>query len=219
MIPAAGEPEAAPWSVRPLADVVDDLLARARRPVGRPAVVAVDGRSAGGKSTLTGRIADAVPGSVVVHTDDVAWWESFFGWDALLAAGVLEPARAGLPVAFRPPAWDARGRSGAIEVPVGASLLLVEGVGASRRALTPLLDAAVWVQSDATRARDRGIARDLAERPDPAEAARFWDEWESAESPFLASERPWERADVVVCGTPALPHDPLLEVVVGRRLT
>lgn len=219
MIPAAGEPQAAPWSVRPLAVVVADLLALAGQQGGRPPVVAVDGRSAGGKSTLTRRIAATVPGSAVVHTDDVAWWESFFGWDALLAAGVLEPARAGRPVAFRPPAWDARGRGGAIEVPPDASLLLVEGVGASRRSLALLLDAAVWVQSDATLARERGITRDLAERPDPVEAARFWDEWESAEAPFLAQDRPWERADLVVCGTPTLPHDPSREVVVGRRLS
>lgn len=31
----------------------------------------------------------------------------------------------------------------------------------------------------------------------------FWHEWMGEELPFLAREGPWERADVVVCGTPA----------------
>lgn len=32
---------------------------------------------------------------------------------------------------------------------------------------------------------------------------------------FLAEDRPWERADLIVSGTPELPHDPSSEVVVA----
>lgn len=35
-------------------------------------------------------------------------------------------------------------------------------------------------------------------------AESFWDEWEAEESPFLAADRPWERADAILCGTPEL---------------
>jgi len=89
--PAPGEPEAAPWTVRPIADLVTALLELAGLP--------------------SSRSTGAPPG------------------------------------ASRP--W------------------------ASRRPLAPLLDASVWVQSDASTARARGIVRDLAERPDPIEATRF----------------------------------------------
>lgn len=188
------------WACRSTADVVTELLAALGRPAGRAAVLAIDGRSAGGKSTFAERVAAAVPGAVVVHTDDVAWWESFFGWDHLMAAGVLEPARRGEPVRYRPPAWDNRERPGAIEIPAGAPLVVVEGVGAGRRSLTGLVDAVVWVQSDAAEARRRGIARDGGDR----RAAEFWDEWDAEELPFLAADRPWERAIMVVCGTPHL---------------
>lgn len=208
------EPEAAPWTARPLARVVEDLLGGLDRVEGRPLVAAVDGRSAGGKSSFAGRLAGHVRGAVVVHTDDVAWWESFFGWDHLLVAGVLEPARRSEEVVFRPPAWDARDRPGAIEVPAGAPLVVVEGVGASRRSLAAYLDAAMWVQSDLTEARRRGIERDGGDEA----AADFWAEWNRVEIPFLAADRPWERADAVVCGTPevtGLAHDPAAEVVVG----
>ena len=40
-------------------------------------------------------------------------------------------------------------------------------------------------------------------------------------SPFLAADRPWERADVVVCGTPELADvvwDPVHDVLVRRSL-
>jgi hypothetical protein len=204
VVPHPDEPAVVAWRPVPFADVVAGLLARAGA-AGRPAVLGVDGRSAGGKSTLAARIAAHVPGAALVHTDDVAWYESFFGWDTLLADHVLEPARRGEPVRYRPSAWDVRGREGAIEVPAGVPLVVVEGVGATRRSLAPLLDAAVWVQSDAVLARRRGIERDLSQRPEPAVAEAFWDEWEAQEAPFLAADRPWTRADVIVCGTPDRP--------------
>ena len=77
---------------------------------------------------------------------------------------MLEPVRAGEAVAYRPPAWDARDRPGAVTVPAGLTLLVVEGVGSSRRALAH--------------------------------------SWMAEELPFLAADRPWERAGLVVAGTP-----------------
>lgn len=78
----------------------------------------------------------------------------------------------------------------------------------------PLLDAVVWVQSDTVEADRRGIERDGGDQA----AAEFWHEWGAQELPFLAADRPWERADVIVTGTPALPHDPATEVVVAPPL-
>lgn len=209
------EPLAGPWNARPIEHLVAHIEALLPERTHGPRIVAVDGRSASGKSSLAARMASAIGGAVTVHTDDVAWWESFFGWDALLAAGVLAPARRGESVAFRPPAWDARGREGAIVVPAATRLVLVEGVGASRRSLLPLIDAAVWVQSDEVEARRRGVARDGGD----AAAESFWDEWDAEEVPFLAADRPWERAAIVVCGTPQQAGhriDAAREVLVGR---
>ena len=192
-----------------LAELVLD--AGARESASRPRLVAVDGRSGSGKSTLAGQLRAAVPGAAVVHTDDVAWHHSFFDWAELLAQGVLEPLRRGESVSFRPPAWRERGRPGAIEVAAGCPLVLLEGVGAGRRELAGLLDAAVWVQADVARAEERGIARDGGDQA----AIDFWHEWQAEELPFLADQRPWERAVAVVSGTPELPHDPHTEVVVA----
>lgn len=198
-----GEPAAGPWRVEP----VPAVLARSRPAAGTP-IVLVDGRSAGGKTTCAARLAAAVPGAGVVHTDDVAWWESFFDWAVLLRDGVLDPVRAGHAVAYRPRAWAPRGRAGAIEVPAGCPLLVVEGVGVSRLDLSGYGDLRLWVQSDRVEARRRGLARE-------GDDVAFWDEWEAEEVPFLAADRPWERADLVVAGTPAVPYDPETELVVA----
>jgi hypothetical protein len=203
MLLPPGEPAAGPWRVAPLNELVETVVRAAGDPASRPRIVAVDGRSASGKSTLATRLSAAVPASAVVSTDDVAWQHSFFGWAELLATGVLQPCRRGEAVSYRPPAWRERGRAGAIEVPAGLELLIVEGVGAGRRELTELLDAVVWVQSDFEVAERRGIARDLADgvNGDREETVSFWHEWMAQELVFLAHQRPWERACVVVAGS------------------
>jgi hypothetical protein len=191
--------------------LVDLVLAAAGEHPDRPRLVAVDGRSGGGKTTVADLLAARVPGSAVVHTDDVAWHHSFFDWGSLLLDGVLTPLRAGRSVAYRPPGWVARGREGAIEVPEGRALVVVEGVGAAQEELMGSVDAVVWVQSDRAEAERRGILRDGGD----AAAIAFWQEWEAAEVRFLLAETPWLRADVVVAGTRVLPYDPTREVVLA----
>ena len=204
-----GEPDLGPWQSWPEAAVAAEVLrlARAgRQGSGRagPLVVAVDGRGAGGKSHLSEVLAARIPGAVVVHSDDIAWYHSFFAWNDLLVEGVLDPLGRGQAVGYRPPAWDERGREGSIAVAADCPLVLVEGVGVSRLALRPRLDAAVWVQSDLTEAKRRGVDRDVAGGRERDEVESFWDEWMQEELPFLAADRPWERADLVVCGTPGV---------------
>src|SRR3984957_14142373 len=147
---AREEPEAGPWRAELLTAVVGGLFWRGwgRVVCGRPVVLAVDGRSNAGKTTLAARICEAVPGSAVVHTDDIAWEHSRFGWSDLLANGILGPVRQGRGVSFRPPRWAEHGRDGSIDVAAGCTLLVIEGDGAGRREVGDLIDALIWVQSD-----------------------------------------------------------------------
>ena len=209
------EPDLGPWRVEPITRVLELLLPD--RNSLRPRVIAVDGRSGSGKSTVAQRLIDAVMGSsnaAIVHTDDIAWHHSFFDWSELMREGVLLPARSGaLPISFRPPAWDERERPGAVEIPARTALVVMEGVGAGRRDLADLVDATVWVQADADTIRRRAIEREGGD----AAAEAFWAEWDAQEAPFLLRERPWARADLVINGTPDLPHDPRTQLVVGSR--
>lgn len=136
-----------------------------------------------------------------------------FDWADLLVSRVMEPLHRGEPVAYRPPAWDQRDRAGTIRVPATAPLAVIEGVGAGRRELAHLLDAVVYVQADVAETARRNAARVAAGETTPSVDAR----WMAEEVPFVADQRPWERAVVVGCGTPDLPHDSAAEVVVAER--
>jgi len=187
------------------------------QPTTGPRILAVDGRSAGGKSSLANRLAEVAGDATIVCSDDVAWWESFFEWDHLMIEGVLEPLRLGRDVSYRPPAWDARSRDGAIVVPRDTHLVIVEGAGVSRCSLVPWIDGAIWVQSDLVEAKRRGVERDGGDQA----AADFWNEWARSEIPFMRSDRPWERTQAILCGTPGLTGincDPSTDVLVGRSL-
>ena len=203
---ACDEPEAGPWQAKLLTAVAATLVQLGEHRIAghRPVVVAVDGRSSSGKTTLATRLRDVVAATVVVHTDDIAWWHSRFGWADLLIDGILIPAHAGQPVSFRPPRWDDHHRHGAIEVPAGCPLLIVEGVGAARRESTHLTDAVVWVQADERETERRSLAR--VGQPGESPTVQHLRDWMAEEIPFLADQRPWERADLIACGT---PRDPL----------
>lgn len=210
MAPGPGEPVAGSWRLEPLDDFARSLAEKR--------VIAVDGRGGSGKTTLAERLAARLPSAVVVHTDDIAWCHSRFGWDDLMIDGILTPFRAGQAVHYQPPAWAPRGRTGHIDLPAATATLIVEGVGASRRECAELIDHAIWVQSDYANARRRGIARDMTETGDDEEAAlRNWLEWEEEEVPFLVADRPWERAGTIVTSEQVLAHDPATEIPVGQR--
>lgn len=213
---APEEPEAGPWHPELLTVVMDTLtqLGWARAGGDQCVVLAVDGRSSSGKTTLAARMQGTVAGSAVVHTDDIAWWHSRFGWDDLLIDGILVPVHRGEQVSFRPPRWAEHGRGGFIDVPAGCPLLIIEGVGAGRRETAYLVDALVWVQSDQRQAERRSLAR--VGQPGGPRTARDLREWMAEEEPFLAGQRPWERADLIVAGTPQISFDLLTELVVAQ---
>lgn len=178
----------------------------------RPAVLALNGRSGAGKSTIAARLVAAVPRAALISTDDVAWNHSMFDWADHLIADVIEPALRGAAVDYRPPGWVTHRRPGSLTVAPNRSLLVVEGVGSSQRAMTDVLDAAAWVQSDFRTARGQGIARDIASGVNGDEAASiaFWDEWMQSEVPFMEADEPWSRADAYLAGVRPERTDRLL---------
>lgn len=179
--------DARPPLKTPRVESYRELAARiaALRPAGglRTRVVAVDGRGAAGKTTFSGRLAAALGGAPVVHTDDVVarvgspWWPT-------LEAEVLVPL-----------------------AETGPEVLLIEGVSASRRAITARLAYGIWMEAPTGRRLARGIARD------GAGAAAEWARYEDEETAFFAADPAWERADLVVDGAPDLAHSAETEYV------
>ena len=75
-----------------------------------------------------------------------------------------------------------------------------------RRKAAPLVDILLWVQADQRPLGRRSLAR-VGSGGGPSSVAALR-AWMREEGPFLANERPWERADIVVCGRPDIPWDP-----------
>ena len=206
-----GEVEAAGWRVVTLSDVLRRLGEAAPDVVGRPRLIAIDGRGGAGKSTLVGRLGALVPASGVVHTDDVAWNQAYFDWGHLMVENILRPLHRGEAVDFRPPAWIEHGRPGAIRVPAGADVVWVEGTGIVRDELAPWIDASIWVQGDLDEQERRLVARDS----DSVAQQHHIAAWLAEELPLMLREQPWRKATVVVAGPTELDHDPDTDIVVS----
>lgn len=161
-------------------------------------VIGIDGRSGGGKTTAARKLGEIL-GATLLSTDDFAWWHSMFDWPEMIIQNAINPLRAWRDIDYKPEAWVEREREGSITAKSNR-FVIVEGVGATQIAMRDALDFCVWVQADADVARERGLLRDLAQRPDPAEAEAFWNEWQAAENLFQTREQSWLVADFVVSG-------------------
>ncbi|MEU9108015.1 hypothetical protein AB0D54_27515 [Streptomyces xanthophaeus] len=159
-------------------------------------LIGVDGHAGSGKSTFAGRLGAALGGAPVLHLDDVATHEEMFGWQERLRVQVLEPLAAGQPAHWAPYDWVER-RFGAERVLEPAAVLLVEGVGAGRRALRPHLARLLWMETPREESWGRGRRRDGRELSD------FWDGWERAERAHFSDDPSRPFADTLVrqCGT------------------
>jgi uridine kinase len=185
-------------------ETFSDLAEKIRR-LETPTILAVDGCSASGKTTFAARLARAL-NALIVHSDDVAWHHSFFDWWPLMLEQVIVPFHAGQAIDWKPEAWIMQGREGSIQVPQ-SSILILEGVGVTRRELSEQVDVPIWVETDVNVAEMRGLERDGPDGHD------FWFEWQSHERPFLERDQPWTRAKMIIDGVPSLEHDPETQFV------
>jgi uridine kinase len=169
-------------------------------------LIAIDGPAGAGKSVFAERLARALGGVPVVHTDDFASWEEPFKWWERLETEVLGQLERGRPARYRANDWLTRQPGEWRQVAV-SDVVLLEGVSSARRAVVPRLTLAIWVETRRMRRLARGIARD-------GEAMRGqWEAWMAQEDAHYAFDRTRDRADVIVDGTPSIPHDPESEFV------
>ncbi|MFE4638731.1 uridine kinase [Streptomyces sp. NPDC056773] len=154
-------------------------------------LVGIDGHAGSGKSTFAGVLAEALGGAPVLHLDDVASHEELFEWVGRLRAQVLEPLAAGRAAHWAPYDWVER-RFGPERVLEPGPVLLVEGVGAGRRALRPYLARLLWMETPRAKSWGRGRDRDGRELSD------FWDGWERAELAHFSDDPSRPFADTLV---------------------
>ncbi|MFD5783678.1 uridine kinase [Streptomyces sp. NPDC126933] len=154
-------------------------------------LIAVDGHAGSGKSTFAARLAAALDGAPVLRLDDMATHEELFAWTERLAAQVLEPLSRGRTAHYAPYDWTLR-RFTAPRSLDPAPAVIIEGVGAGRRALRPSLARLLWMDRGAAESWERGRRRD-----GPAQSA-FWDGWTPAEIRHFAADPSRPFADALV---------------------
>lgn len=159
-----------PQNVRELAAWVSRSAPRC----GPVRLVGIDGHAGSGKTTLALKLSARCDGAPVVHVDDIARHEELFSWTARFTAQVLDPLARGTYARYPVYDWVTRTATRQHEVPP-APVVIVEGVGAGRRALRPFLSALVWLDLPPVAAWRRGRRRDGPEQAD------FWNTWIPAE--------------------------------------
>lgn len=178
----------------PLSQVAD-ALRRLPPSCGPVRLVGVDGHAGSGKSTFALRLADALDGAPVVRLDDIASHDELFGWTERLRRQVIVPLSRGERARYETYDWHARRFGPETRTLPPAPVVILEGVGAGRRALRPFLARLLWMELPREEAWERGRHRDGAEQSD------FWDGWEPAERRHFSEDpsRPFAHSLVRQC--------------------
>ncbi|GGX33406.1 hypothetical protein GCM10010297_63570 [Streptomyces malachitofuscus] len=196
--PAAATPDPGPRVLpsapHPREPAIHDLASRISRlapSCGPVRLVGVDGHAGSGKSTFAGRLAEALDGAPVLRLDDIAAHKELFDWTGRLLSEVIEPLGRGETAHYAPYDWRTR-RFGPPRPLPPAPVIVVEGVGAGRRALRPYLALLLWMDLPREESWARGRARD-------GEGQReFWDGWVRAEREHFAGDPSRPFADLLV---------------------
>ncbi|WMX48028.1 hypothetical protein RGF97_28880 [Streptomyces roseicoloratus] len=154
-------------------------------------LVAVDGHAGSGKSTLAGRLSAALGDAPVLHLDDLASHAESFAWTGRMLGEVIGPFSRGETARYHPYDWNLRafGPPRSLDP---APVVLVEGVGAGRRALRPFLARLLWMERGPEESWARGRHRD-----GPA-LTGFWDGWTVAETRHFREDPSRPFADTLV---------------------
>jgi uridine kinase len=178
-------------AVEVLAEALRSTVPRA----GRTRVLAIDGRSGAGKSSLAAAVSGELSAPVVALEDFYGGWDGLEHGIDLLVSEVLEPLAAGRPASVPRYDWDRRVwlEPTRLEVP---ELLVVEGVGAGARSPAAFESLVVWLEAAPSVRKKRALERD------GETFAPYWGRWAAQEDAMLARERTPERADVVIDGVP-----------------
>lgn len=158
-------------------------------------LIAVDGHAGSGKSTFAGRLAAACGGvtgdAPVVHLDDLATHEELFAWQDRLRRQVLTPLAAGRTAEYGVYDWVRR-TFAERRVLRPSPVVILEGVGAGRRAVRPYLACLLWMELASDHSWERGRRRD------GPELTGFWDGWIPAERQHFAADPSRPYADLLV---------------------
>jgi uridine kinase len=167
------------------------MLRRTAPRAGATRVVAIDGRSGAGKTSLAAALAGELDAPLVSLEGLYGGWDGLERGIGLLVSDVLEPLAAGQVARVPRYDWDAGEWADPMPLePPG--VLIVEGVGAGARRAAAFTSLLLWLEVPAPIRKKRALARD------GETFAPFWDQWAGQEELMLARERTPDRADLII---------------------
>ncbi|MBK5217870.1 MAG: 4-amino-4-deoxy-L-arabinose transferase [Propionibacteriales bacterium] len=157
-------------------------------------IVAIDGPSGAGKTTLADALSEVLDAPVLTVDELCPGWDGLDEVPGLLAA-TLEPLAHGDVGSYQRYDWKAGRLAERVDFgPTG--LLLVDGVGSGSRACRPWLSLMIWLEAEAGYRKARALERD------GDGFAREWDRWAAHESTLFAREQTRTAADVLLTADP-----------------
>ncbi|MEW9873316.1 chorismate-binding protein [Arthrobacter sp. HS15c] len=160
-----------------------------------PVIIAIDGRSGAGKTTLAIELAARLRNHhkvALFHLEDI-----YPGWNGLAAgieryiSTVLTPLSHGERATWTSWDWE-KHYDGDTRVTLPAEIVIIEGVGAAAAGARPLLSAVIWADSPDDVRRTRALDRD------GGTYEPFWDQWAAQEDAWLAGDDVPGHADIRV---------------------
>lgn len=172
-----------------------------------PLLIALDGRSGVGKSTIAKTLAEKV-GGVVIDGDDFYAGGTKKEWDARtpeeeanlcidwkrLRKDALEPLLAKQSASWHPFDWEAgKGLSESVVTRSPAPVIVLEGAYSARPELADLIDLTVLVEADEDKRKERLIGRE------GDSYMKDWHQrWDEAEEYYFTKIRPRSSFDFVI---------------------
>jgi len=175
--------------------VVEELFAHPPRcsSISDATIVAVDGRSGSGKTSLSAAIARRNPEIMVLAIENFyAGWAGLNAGPGRLTEQVLIPWASGRPARARYWDWQKQhfnAREQEIALPASGRVL-IEGCGAGAREIARFTSALIWLDADTDVRYERAMARERhVFEP-------YWHMWSQQEARMLRREKTPERADL-----------------------
>lgn len=179
----------------PLFEKIERLLGRGR------VIVAIDGGSASGKTTLASTL-EKMFNATVFHMDDFFLTPEMRTKERLGEAGgnvdrerfeseVLIPLSQGKTVNYRPFDCKTQGFKETVEV-TPKNLVIVEGAYSMHPSLSGYYDLSVFLEIDSEKQKERIIERN------GENAHRFFETWIPLENTYFEKTKAKERCDLIV---------------------
>lgn len=182
------------------------LLRADQRENDSPFLIAIDGHSAAGKSTLARKLAGELGQTAVVFTDDFyrpinaekrfrltaqEGYVLYYDWQRLRSE-VLQPLIASQAAKFGVYDWENNEVNGRKRVEP-TRFVIVEGCYSARPKLSSYFDFVILVETSPQERQRR-----QAERNDASQA--WLDRWDAAERFYIETTSLWQRADLIMTG-------------------